>query len=193
MNVATSWRLADMARYSRPLFGMLLISLCLSGCSLLGLDAAQHNGVEVGMHIDARLEFAVEYPLSWDKERLLYPDENRGLVRWTASGNRTVRLTVSSAPRTSEAAELQQALRQLPGLQTTRREQIVVAAVPADHLIGHTARANYRIWFLSAPRRTFLLQFEAPPELFDSYAGVLAEILESFQILDSDAATPHSH
>lgn len=195
VNGAPSWRRADRRVRSSLLAGLLTTVFCLAGCSLTGPKAVPGNGDDVGMHIDARLEFAVEYPLRWGKERLVYPEEDRGLVRWRASGDGEVEveLTISSVPSAIDVVERQRVLQQLPGFQMTLREQVTIASLAAEHLIGHTARANYHLWFLSAPRRTFLVQFKAPPELFDSYTDVLAEILRSFQIVDPDAATPRSY
>ena len=46
--------------------------LCLLAAALLGLSGCASKGqstsaMKVGMHIDAVLEFAVEYPLQWKK------------------------------------------------------------------------------------------------------------------------------
>ncbi|MDH3454733.1 MAG: hypothetical protein OEL80_06250, partial [Desulfuromonadales bacterium] len=60
----------------------LLLSCCamLQGCASTGKPAAE---VKTGMYIDAGLEFVVEYPLAWNKDRRLVFGRREGEVRWT--------------------------------------------------------------------------------------------------------------
>lgn len=177
----------------RPLGFLGVLSLMLGllgGCAARGPAEDSGGPQGVGMHIDAHLEFAMEYPLHWSRERILYREEEQGVVHWTGPGNGSPRLSVLSAPGSAGEACLDRALAELPGFQTTLREQVKLPAGQAVHLMGYTARATFQLWFLSSPRRVFVIRFEAAPESFAGYSKVVEESVNSFIVLELDRVSP---
>ena len=71
---------------------LLLTCFFLANCARQGLSTDQKK---IGMHIDAVLEFVIEYPLDWKKDRRVIYGTSNGEVRWTRqtdSGNVMLRV-----------------------------------------------------------------------------------------------------
>ena len=165
---------------------MFLSCLLLTGCLAGRGDQTGSVQPKVGMHIDALLGFAIEYPLAWPKERLLDRANDRGQVVWNAPGNKQITFSVGSAPRNLVPGEMQRATARLHGFETTVREQTDLPAGQTEHLTGYTASAVHNLWLLQSATRSFLIHFQSPPELFDQLLTVQDDILESLVILEPD-------
>ncbi|PLX73182.1 MAG: hypothetical protein C0614_13035 [Desulfuromonas sp.] len=170
---------------------LLLSCLLLAGCST-GKGGVQTGSVQqkVGMHIDALLGFAIEYPLDWPKERLLDRADDRGRVIWRDPGNEQITFLVGSAPRKVLPGELERAIDRLPGFEATLREGVALPAGQAEHLIGYTSSAVHNLWLLYSATHSFLIHFQSPPELFDQWLSSQDDIIESLVILEPDYAPP---
>ena len=58
---------------------LLVCSLLLQGCATMQDTGSK---IKTGMHIDAVLECAIEYPLLWTKDRRLTYGTKSGELRW---------------------------------------------------------------------------------------------------------------
>ena len=173
----------------------LLLCALLLGCAAGTSKQEEEKRVRIGMHIDALLEFAIEYPLAWQKERRLHRAEERGVVTWTAPVDDGVHLRVVSEPVASAGTaedRLSRILAELPGFEVTHREEFDLGGHPALQVLGYTSRQNYEFLMVGSERRAFSLQFAAEPEIFGRHAEQRAEILESFVILEPPDVRPHT-
>lgn len=163
--------------------------LLLAGCAAGTADENREETVKVGMHIDALLEFAIEYPLDWTKQRRLYRAEDRGEVVWTVPGQEDVRLQVTSRPLADAGgdrdARLNFLLRELPGFELTLREKKTLPGGDALHVMGYTSRLNYDLLLFDSPDRAFTIRFSAPPATIGRFRDVFEEITRSFVPLES--------
>ena len=139
--------------------------------------------MKVGMHIDAVLEFAVEYPLQWNKDRRLAYGRNAGEVRWSHPVQSGTVLQVASSDRKSRtnAQELDLVLREYPDLTETTREQVELPAGDTWHVSGRTAQQQVDIYLLLQPDRTYVITFKASPENFADYKTLMDKVIQSFQ------------
>jgi hypothetical protein len=178
------------------LITQLLPILLLAGCASGGAGESDGGTVKVGMHIDALLEFAIEYPLDWKKQRLLYRAEDRGEVRWTPPGGGKVQLAVSSQPLnkaiSNRQARLDVILEKLPGFEITFLEEHTLPGGKAQHVMGHTAQLNYDLLLLESSRRVYTILFSAPLEDFDRFEDIIDEITQSFFPLEPDDESTHT-
>jgi len=164
----------------------LLLSLCiiLQGCSSA---KTPKSGVKVGMHIDAVLEFIVEYPLSWSKERRLTYGSKEGEVRWTHPDHPNTLLTIRSdfQPRhdLSNEQQIDLALHEYVGLEVLKKEEVALAAGDAWHITGHTAWVSVNIYLLLHSNRIYLIALTAPPDEIDDYQDLMVRVTQSFQAL----------
>jgi hypothetical protein len=165
----------------------VLFLLCSTGCT--GSSKTNPSSSQkVGMHIDAMLEFAMEYPLSWTKTRQQNRAAGWGVVRWADPEHPEVKLSVSSKsvpPPVVPEHHVDQLVTELPGFEFSSRETTFLQDVSSLHVLGYTPQLTYDIHLLSSQNRLFIVMFSAPPDLFDAYQSALRESLDSFTILEN--------
>ena len=169
----------------------VLCLACSTGCTgSPGTDPGSTQ--KVGMHIDAMLEFAMEYPLSWTKTRQQNRAAGWGIVRWADPEHSEVKLSVSSRsvpPPVVPGEHVDQLISELPGFDVSSRETSQLQNVSSLHILGYTPQLTYDIYLLNSHSRLFIVMFSAPPDLFESYQSALRESLDSFTILASHDET----
>ena len=175
-----------MNRFPIAATGLVLaLTLLLSACGA----KTQGTGAKVGMHIDAALEFAIEYPLNWEKIRTLPYRSGRGEVRWSDPAHRARAMIVSSEPAASANESPEQHLetmrQRFPGLELTLKETKTFPAGEALHVMGFTSRTNIELYLFSSEQRRFAVIFTAPAEEMNEFSAAFKEIIESFLMLSS--------
>ena len=164
----------------------LLFSLCiiLQGCAS---TKKPKSGVKIGMHIDAVLEFIIDYPLSWSKDRRLPYGSKNGEVRWTHPDHPNTLLTIRSdflrRQDLSKEQRIEQVLHEYNGLEVSTKEEITLPAGEAWHITGHTARVNVDIYLLLHTDRSYLITLTTPPDEMDIYQDLMVRVTQSFQAL----------
>jgi len=152
----------------------------ISGCASKGTPTA---GMKVGMHIDAVLEFVIEYPLKWKKDRRLEYGRNEGEIRWRHPTQSETLLQITShlrEYRTNEQ-ELDLALREYPDLTEALREQVELPAGTAWHVNGQTAHQHVEIYLFLQPSRTYVIALKSSAENFADYEHLIDKVVQSFQ------------
>jgi hypothetical protein len=173
-------------RSTHRLFFLLLLSFgtFLHACTF---SEKTKPGEKVGMHIDTVMDFVVEYPLSWDKDRRLVYGSKDGEVLWTHPEHPgTVLLIGSHATRNPEIdTELQiaQALQKHPGLSVSTENKVKITAGEVWHITGQTLHENVDIYMLFHPERNYLISLTTPLDSADKHSDIMAEVLTSFQIM----------
>jgi hypothetical protein len=165
--------------------------LFLIGCCLLlpSCASTEHSKavMKVGMHIDAVLEFAVEYPLSWEKERLISYGSREGEVRWTPPGRPETLLRIKSTLQKRSAVnigqEIDEILQNYNGLQITRKEQVSLPGGAAWHVSGQSAHEVLELYLIPSKERFYLITLTSPKDARNSDQEVMQRVTESFQVI----------
>lgn len=159
---------------------LAVVLIVLPGCASRDQST---SGMKVGMHIDAVLEFVVEYPLKWKKDRRLEYGRNEGEVRWSHPTQNGTMLQVTSHLRGSQTnqQEIDLTLREYQGLIETVREQVELPAGEAWHISGQTAQQQVEIYLLLQPDRTYAIALKTSPENFAGYETLMNKVILSFQ------------
>ena len=141
--------------------------------------------MKVGMHIDAVLEFVIEYPLRWEKDRRLEYGRHEGEIRWRNPAQGGTLLQVSSRYRENptDEQELGRLLRDYPGLTESPREQVELPAGTAWYISGHTAQQQIELYLFLKPSRAYTIILKTSPENFAGYDMFMEKIIRSFQVL----------
>jgi len=152
----------------------------ITGCASKGTPTA---GMKVGMHIDAVLEFVVEYPLNWKKDRRLEYGRNEGEIRWRHPTQSETLLQITSHLREyrTNDQELERVLEEYPDLTEAQREQVELPAGKAWHVNDETADQHVEIYLFLQPSRTYVISLKSSPENFAGYENLMEEIVQSFQ------------
>ena len=168
----------------------LLLCLLLSFCVLLQSCASkeqQKPTIKVGMHIDAVLEFAVEYPLLWEKDRWLTYGSKDGEVRWTHPDHQDTLLRIKSfllkQPLPSLERQTDQTLQDYVGMTVTLKEEVTLPAGKAIHITGQRTQGNFYSYQLSHKNRSYLIALTTAPDNIDTYNNLMDRIIYSFQIM----------
>ena len=142
------------------------------------------------MHIDAVLEFIVEYPQSWSKDRRLSYGSKEGEVRWSHPDQPQTLLKIKSylqkQPALSSEQQVDQVLREYVAMEETDRAKVVLPAGEALHITGHTAEENIDIHLLLRAERNYLIVFTSSPDNFDAFEEVLERVTDSFLAMPSN-------
>lgn len=170
--------------------GFTQISLIILGLAFLQACSAKEQplqGAKIGMHIDAVLEFVIEYPLDWTKDRRLRYGSNEGEVRWTHPGNESVVLRVVSHKIEQAPDErsdwLQKILPDHPGQVTILKEAEHIPAGDVLHLQNRTQRSDINAYLLESEDRLYGIILVAPLGTISDYSGVISKAVESFKTL----------
>lgn len=166
-------------------YRMILVIMIL----LLQACAAQDKPgptMKVGMHIDAVLEFAMEYPLDWSKDRRVAYGSSNGEVRWTPPDDDNIMLRVVSqvldeAPSKEDSLTL--FISGLEGLEITLEEELEDQHGSVLHLAGQTADHDIEAYLFQKGKRIYQLMLTTPRDIMDSYAGIMVRVSQSFQKL----------
>jgi hypothetical protein len=168
----------------RLLFFLFGLSCLLPACA--GTEQSE-SAMKVGMHIDAVLEFAVEYPLSWEKERLISYGSREGEVRWTPPGRPETLLRIKSTLQTPSEVdtdhEINEILQNYNGLQITAKEQVSLPAGQAWHVTGQSAHLMLELYLIPKNERRYLIILTSPTDADDSDQEVMQRVTESFQVM----------
>lgn len=173
-----------------PLTPRLFFSLLLSCCIILQSCASSGKpepDVKIGMYIDAVLEFDVEYPLSWSKERRLIFGRKQGEVRWTHPDHPHTLVRIKSYIPEQQTfnieQQIDQALHEYVGLEVSSREAVTLPAGKAWHMTGHTAQGDVDIYLLLRAARSYSIDLTTPPGSIDSYTDVMDRVIHSFHTM----------
>jgi hypothetical protein len=171
---------------TRRLFLFSLFSICftLQGCASRGEPEVK---VKIGMHVDAVLEFIVEYPLSWNKDRRLVFDSKEGEVRWTHPDHPQTLLRIRSFVPERQAPgieqQIDQALHEYVELEISTREAVTLPAGEAWHITGQTAQVDADIYLLLRTDRGYSIELTAPRDNIDAYEDVMDRVTHSFRTI----------
>ena len=159
---------------------LTVVLLVLPGCASKGHST---SSVKFGMHIDAVLEFVVEYPLKWKKDRRLEYGRNEGEIRWRDPTQSETLLQITSYLREYRAndQELARVLNQYPDLIEAQREQVELPAGKAWHVKGETAHQHVEIYLFLEPSRTYVISLKSSAENFAGYEDLMEKLVQSFQ------------
>ena len=139
------------------------------------------------MHFDAVLEFIVEYPLSWGKDRRLNYGSKEGEVRWAHPDHPNTLLIIRSDLQKrqdlSKEQQVDQVLHKYVGLEVATKEEISLPAGETWHVTGNTAQVNVDIYLLLHGDRSYLIALTAPSDKIDSYEDLMARVTQSFQTM----------
>ena len=171
---------------TRRLVFCLLLSLyiLLQGCA----STEQSNPeLKIGMHIDAVLEFIVEYPLSWSKDRRLTYGSKDGEVHWAHPDHPDTLLIIRSDLQKrqdlSKEQQVDQVLHKYVGLEVATKEEITLPAGETWHITGNTAQVNVDIYLLLYRDRSYLIALTAPADKINTYQDLMVRITQSFQAM----------
>lgn len=168
-----------------------MISLALLGlCACAPKPESEQQ--RVAMHVDAILEFAIEYPQGWPKQFIPGKRRHEGEIRWIEANavppTEAAELLVSSTWRSDQAEQagsiLQDLQQRYPGFEISHREQDELPAGESLRILGYTPQRNFSVHTLSTSERQFMIIFSAPIETFADFEQILAGILESFILLE---------
>jgi len=167
----------------RPLNSLLLACcLLLSGCA-----AAQPSGpaIKTGMHVDAVLECAIEYPLLWTKDRRLTYGTKNGEILWKPKqeDGTVLRLVSEQREMIAPGQQVSRQLEQITTLEVSLREEVSLPAGEAVHIIAGNTEENIEIYQFSGPSRSYLLSLTTLKKNKDLYSGIMEAVSDSFQIL----------
>lgn len=161
---------------------VLCCCVFLQSCATTDKSAPE---MKVGMHLDAVLEFVVEYPLTWHKDRRLVYGSKEGEVRWSPPNQPDILLRIQSFfPGQTELdpeKQVEDVLHDLVGLQLTSKELIKLPAGEAWHLTGHTKRGDIIIYLFLNAERSYLITFSTPADQSKCCEEVMERVTRSFQ------------
>ena len=139
------------------------------------------------MYIDAALEFVVEYPLAWNKDRRLVFGRREGEVRWTHPEHPHTLLRIKSYLPQQQTLrveqQIDQALHEFVGLEVLTRETMTLPAGEVWHMTGHTAQGDADIYLLLRAGRSYSIDLTAPSTRIEEYREVMDKITRSFQAM----------
>ena len=164
----------------------MLISSCVffQACATTGQPDA---GEKIGMHIDAVLEFAMEYPLSWEKTRRVAYGSRQGEVRWTDPSHPgtllKVRSTLAEQPAINPEQQIDQFLKEYSGLETPLKEKVTLPFGEAWHVTGHTVQFDLEFYLIAHEQRSYLITLTVTRGDIDNYRDIASNIMDSFQAL----------
>lgn len=156
----------------------------MQGCASTEQSSSK---IKIGMHFDAVLEFIVEYPLSWSKDRRLPYGSKEGEVRWVHPDHPDTLLTIRSdlqkQQELSKEQQVDQVLQKYIGLQVATKEEMTLPAGETWHITGNTAQVNVDIYLILHKNRSYLIALTAPADKIDIYEDLMDRVTQSFQTM----------
>jgi len=139
------------------------------------------------MHIDAVLDFVVEYPLAWQKEIRIAYGSREGEVRWTQPDHPATLLRVISMLKNHSELNVDQEIEQMQqdydGLEIEGKEQVTLPAGEAWHISGHTGHLALEAYLLSSTDRRYMITLTSAPEDVESHEEVMERVTSSFRFM----------
>jgi len=173
-----------LSRISLFLFVLVSCGTILQACATTGQLEAREK---IGMHIDAVLEFAVGYPLSWKKDRRVAYGRKQGEVRWTDSGHPGMLLKVRSSltkqPAGSTEQQIDQVLQEYIGLEKLVKQQVTLPSGEAWQISGHSVQSDLELYLMFREQRSYQISLEVPRGEIDSYLELMNRIMDSFETI----------
>lgn len=161
-----------------------LLAVCLlvtTGCAPQGPAAAAKK---IGMHIDAVLEFVIEYPLDWSKSRRLTYGSKDGEVRWSHRKHPEALLQVVSKAQQPHTPDIAQGIEALfpeyPGLVVNLEEEVELSASTAWHILAHTDDKDIEAFIYTTPDRSYRVTLSVPLDTLSDYTEIMTRASESF-------------
>jgi hypothetical protein len=141
--------------------------------------------IKTGMHIDAVLECAIEYPLLWTKDRRLTYGTKSGELRWKPPKVEGTLLRLISQERKTIEPEQQIArlYQEFTGLEISLKEEVSLPAGDATHIVGDTAEKHFESYQFSNANRSYLISLTILKENTKLYSGVMDKVIHTFQVL----------
>ncbi len=164
----------------------LLIPFMLA---LLACSAKEQpmQGMKIGMHIDAVLEFVVEYPLDWAKDRRINYGSYHGEVRWTHPDDSATMLRILSYQRRDSPEDpiemLAQDLQDHPEQKVILNEKIILPAGEATHIIAQTPKTDIEAYQLRTADRDYTIALVVPRETLADHNVVMTRVSQSFNFV----------
>ena len=171
----------------RPLFLTIIILTAI--CGLLAGCATNKSGSEekAGMYFDAVLEFVVEYPLAWQKDRRLPYNSTSGEVRWTHPQYQGVQLKIKSTVITTQQNDKDQAQQRLsseyPEFELYKKEQRTLLETEATYAEGQARGVEFQSYMIDLNNRNYLISLEQPIDNEEDFQPVMDRVVKSFQII----------
>ena len=122
---------------------------------LAGCAGTPSTGGKVAMHIGDVLDFAVEYPQDWTKQKTFDRRRAEGRVSWSANPEEqgaaitlSIDSLVSMVPTEAEQEVLDRLQQEAPNFTLSDRQGIDLPAGPALRLQGFTPQRVYAVYIL---------------------------------------------
>jgi hypothetical protein len=161
---------------------LLACSLFLQGCAAINESGSK---IKTGMYIDAVLECAIEYPITWSKDRRLNYGTQSGELRWKPPQADATLLRLISQERNADEPEQQIArlYQEFTGLEISMQEEVTLPVGNATHIIGSTAERHFEIYHYSNANRNYLVFLTTLKGNTKLYSGVMDKVINSFQVM----------
>lgn len=172
-----------MLRAFLTILSLAILLTLLTGC------ASSNPGTKekIGMHFDAVLEFVVEYPLSWRKDRRLPYKSESGEVRWTHPDHPEVLLKILSTANGTRGFNKDEAFNRItkeyPRIEFTKVEEQLINETPATFIEGEAREASIQSYILSVNNRTYLIILERPTENKEDFQELMDRVIHSFKAI----------
>lgn len=155
---------------------------------MVGCAPKKPGGTEkIGMHFDAVLEFVVEYPLTWEKDRRLPYNSIDGEVRWTHPEHPGVVLkilsSVDDSQETSKDAAFDRITTEYPRIEFTNVEECEYNGTLITCIEGHLQKLVVQAYLLNANNRSYLISLEKPLDSENDYQELIDRVVHSFRAI----------
>ncbi len=165
-----------------------LPTLLLTGCLLFqGCASIKNTGpsIKTGMHIDAVLECAIEYPLLWTKDRRLAYGSKNGEILWTPpQADGTLLRLISQQHKTIDPEQqISELLHALTDPEVSLREEVSLPAGVAVHIIAGSTEKHIEIYQIAGNTRNYLLSLTMLKKHREGYSEIMDIVIHSFRIL----------
>lgn len=159
-------------------------SLYLQGCAS---QKETGESIKTGMHIDAVLECAIEYPLFWTKDRRVTYGSQNGEIRWKPIEHDGTILRLESQMHEGKTLDPEQQitkrLQEFDAVDILLKERSDLPAGSAIHIIGETSEKHIELYQLSHNNRSYLISLATLKENVSLYKGVMNKVILTFQVL----------
>jgi hypothetical protein len=142
---------------------------------------------KIGMHFDAVLEFVVEYPLTWQKDRRLPYNSVNGEVRWTHPEHPGVVLKILSSVNDPQEpgkdAAFDKITSEYPRIEFTKVEEQQINETLITCIEGQSEKLAVQTYLLNANNRSYLISLEKPLVSENNYQELMDRVVQSFKAI----------